>query len=83
MEKNLKQQLPTSGNRIIKSSFWSESTGKTTLANNWPNIIKPLGFLGICSRLSSAKWNKTAQICGVEDMLPIALWSKLTRNESL
>lgn len=83
MEENLKQ-LPASGNRIIKIAlFGPESTGKTTLAKQLAKHFKTAWVPEFARDYLQQKWNKTAQICGLEDMLPIAYGQTKLENESL
>ena len=83
MEENLKQ-LPASGNRIIKIAlFGPESTGKTTLAKQLAKHFKTAWVPEFARDYLQQKWNKTAQICDVNDMLPIAYGQTKLENESL
>lgn len=80
MEKNLKQQ----STEIIKIAlFGPESTGKTTLAKQLAEHYKTAWAPEFARDYLQEKWEKTAQICDVNDMLPIAYGQTKLENESL
>lgn len=80
MEKNLKQQ----STEIIKIAlFGPESTGKTTLAKQLAEHYKTVWAPEFARDYLQEKWEKTAQICDVNDMLPIAYGQTKLENDSL
>ncbi|MBP6759995.1 MAG: DUF4301 family protein, partial [Flavobacterium sp.] len=80
MEKNLKQQ----STEIIKIAlFGPESTGKTTLAKQLAEYYKTAWTPEFARDYLQEKWDKTAQICDVDDMLPIAYGQTKLENDSL
>lgn len=80
MEKNLKQQ----STEIIKIAlFGPESTGKTTLAKQLAEHYKTAWTPEFARDYLQEKWDKTAQICDVDDMLPIAYGQTKLENDSL
>lgn len=84
MEENLKQ-LPKSGSlEIIKIAlFGPESTGKTTLAIQLAEHFKTAWVPEFARDYLQEKWDKTEQICDVNDMLPIAYGQTKLENDSL
>lgn len=84
MEENLKQ-LPESGSsEIIKIAlFGPESTGKTTLAMQLSEHFKTAWVPEFARDYLQKKWDKTGQICDVNDMLPIAYGQTQLENEAL
>ncbi|HSN48779.1 MAG TPA: ATP-binding protein, partial [Flavobacterium sp.] len=84
MEKNLKQ-LPKSGSsEIIKIAlFGPESTGKTTLAIQLAAHFKTAWAPEFARDYLQEKWERTGQICDVDDMLPIAFGQTKLENDSL
>lgn len=84
MEKNLKQ-LPKSGSsEIIKIAlFGPESTGKTTLAIQLADHFKTAWAPEFARDYLQEKWEKSGQICDVNDMLPIAYGQTKLENDSL
>ena len=80
MEKNLKQQQ----SEIIRIAlFGPESTGKTTLAKQLAEHFNTAWTPEFARDYLQEKWDKTAQICDVNDMLPIAYGQTQLENESL
>ncbi|WP_291097081.1 MULTISPECIES: DUF4301 family protein [unclassified Flavobacterium] len=84
MEENLKQ-LPNAGAiEIIKIAlFGPESTGKTTLAKQLAEHFKTAWVPEFARDYLQEKWEKTGQICDVDDMLPIAYGQTKLENDSL
>ena len=84
MEEKLKQ-LPKSGSsEIVKVAlFGPESTGKTTLAIQLAEHFKTAWVPEFARDYLQQKWDKTAQICDVNDMLPIAYGQTKLENETL
>lgn len=84
MEENLKQ-LPNAGAiEIIKIAlFGPESTGKTTLAIQLAEYFKTAWVPEFARDYLQEKWDKTGQICDVDDMLPIAYGQTKLENDSL
>ena len=84
MEEKLKQ-LPKSGSsEIVKVTlFGPESTGKTTLAIQLAEHFKTAWVPEFARDYLQQKWDKTAQICDVNDMLPIAYGQTKLENETL
>jgi len=84
MEKNLKQ-LPKSGSsEIIKIAlFGPESTGKTTLAKQLAEHFQTVFVPEFARDYLQKKWEKSGQICDVNDMMPIAYGQIKLENESL
>lgn len=84
MEEKLKQ-LPKSGSsEIVKVAlFGPESTGKTTLAIQLAEYFKTAWVPEFARDYLQQKWDKTAQICDVNDMLPIAYGQTKLENETL
>jgi nicotinamide riboside kinase len=84
MEKNLRQ-LPNSGSsEIIKIAlFGPESTGKTTLAIQLAEHFKTAWVPEFARDYLQQKWDNTAQICDVDDMLPIAYGQMKLENDAL
>jgi nicotinamide riboside kinase len=84
MEKNLKQLHNTGDSEIIKIAlFGPESTGKTTLATQLADHFKTAWVPEFARDYLQEKWNNTAQICDVNDMLPIAYGQMQSENEKL
>lgn len=84
MEKNLKQLQNTGGSEIIRIAlFGPESTGKTTLAKQLAEHFQTAWTPEFARNYLQEKWNNTAQICDVNDMLPIAYGQMQMENESL
>ena len=80
MEKNLKQE----SSEIIKIAlFGPESTGKTTLAKQLAEHFDTVWTPEFARDYLQEKWDKTAQICDVNDMLPIAYGQTKLENQSL
>lgn len=80
MEENLKQQKSD----IIRIAlFGPESTGKTTLAIQLAEHFKTAWVPEFARDYLQEKWDKTAQICDVDDMLPIAFGQTKLENQSL
>ncbi|MBP6550790.1 MAG: DUF4301 family protein [Flavobacterium sp.] len=80
MEKNLKQE----SSKIIKIAlFGPESTGKTTLAKQLAEHFDTVWTPEFARDYLQEKWDKTAQICDVNDMLPIAYGQTKLENQSL
>jgi len=83
MEEKLKQ-LQFGGSEIIKIAlFGLESTGKTTLAMQLAEHFETAWVLEFARDYLQEKWDKTGQICDVNDMLPIAYGQTKLENESL
>ncbi|HRA73792.1 MAG TPA: ATP-binding protein, partial [Flavobacterium sp.] len=73
MEKNLKQLHNTGDSEILKIAlFGPESTGKTTLATQLAEHFKTAWVPEFARDYLQEKWDKTAKVCDVSDMLPIA-----------
>ncbi|TRX24012.1 DUF4301 family protein [Flavobacterium franklandianum] len=84
MEKNLKQLHYTGGSEILKIAlFGSESTGKTTLGKQLADHFKTAWVPEFAPDYLQKKWNNTAQICDVNDMLPIAYGQMQLENDNL
>lgn len=81
MEKNLKQQQSAEIVRI--ALFGPESTGKTTLAKQLAEYFNTAWAPEFARDYLQEKWEKTAQICDVNDMLPIAYGQTKLENDSL
>jgi nicotinamide riboside kinase len=80
MEENLKQQKSD----IIRIAlFGPESTGKTTLAIQLAEHFKTAWVPEFARNYLQEKWDKTAEICDVDDMLPIAFGQTKLENDSL
>ncbi|MBA4318120.1 MAG: DUF4301 domain-containing protein [Flavobacterium sp.] len=84
MEKNLKQLPKPGSSEIIKIAlFGPESTGKTTLAIQLAEHFKTAWTPEFARDYLQEKWEKSGQICDVNDMLPIAYGQTKLENESL
>lgn len=84
MEKNLTQLPNKGGSKIIKIAlFGPESTGKTTLAIQLAEHFKTAWVPEFAREYLQEKWNKSRQICDVNDMLPIAYGQTKLENEGL
>lgn len=84
MEKNLKQLPKPGSSEIIKIAlFGPESTGKTTLAIQLAEHFKTAWVPEFARDYLQEKWEKSGQICDVNDMLPIAYGQTKLENESL
>lgn len=84
MEKKLKQHQNTGSSKIIKIAlFGPESTGKTTLAKQLAEHFQTTWTPEFARDYLQKKWDTTAQICDVNDMLPIAYGQIELENESL
>ena len=80
MEKNLRQEQSD----IIRIAlFGPESTGKTTLAKQLAEHFNTVWTPEFARDYLQEKWDKTSQICDVNDMLPIAYGQIELENESL
>lgn len=80
MEKNLKQEQSA----IIKiAMFGPESTGKTTLAIQLADHYKTAWVPEFARDYLQEKWDRTALICDVDDMLPIAYGQTKLENHGL
>ena len=83
MEENLKQ-LPSGPKKIIKIAlFGPESTGKTTLAKQLAEYYKTDWVPEFARDYLQEKWEKSGQICGIDDMLPIAYGQTKLENDAL
>lgn len=84
MEENLKQLTKSGAKKIIKIAlFGPESTGKTTLAKQLAEYFKTAWVPEYARNYLQEKWDQTGQICGVNDMLPIAYGQTKLENDSL
>lgn len=84
MEENLKQLQQTGTTAIIKIAlFGPESTGKTTLARQLAEYYKTEWVPEFARDYLQEKWNKTQDICNIDDMLPIAYGQTKSENEHL
>lgn len=84
MEKNLKQLPKPGSSEIIKIAlFGPESTGKTTLAKQLAEHFKTAWAPEFARDYLQEKWEKSGEICDVNDMLPIAYGQTKLENESL
>lgn len=84
MEENLKQLQQTGTTAIIKIAlFGPESTGKTTLAKQLAEYYKTEWVPEFARDYLQEKWNKTQDICNIDDMLPIAYGQTKSENEHL
>ena len=80
MEKNLKQQ----STEVIKIAlFGPESTGKTTLAKQLAEHFNTTWTPEYARDYLQEKWDRTGQVCDVNDMLPIAYGQNELENNSL
>ena len=80
MEENLKQQKSD----IIRIAlFGPESTGKTTLAKQLAEHFKTSWVAEYARDYLQDKWDKSAQICAIDDMLPIAFGQTKLENDTL
>jgi nicotinamide riboside kinase len=84
MEKNLRQLRGTEGSEIIRIAlFGPESTGKTTLAIQLAEHFETAWVPEFARDYLQEKWNTTAKICEVSDMLPIAYGQTQLENDAL
>ncbi len=84
MEENLKQLPNTGSSEVIKIAlFGPESTGKTTLAIQLAEHFKTAWVPEFARDYLQEKWDKTGQICDVDDMLPIAYGQTKLENDVL
>lgn len=84
MEGNLKQIQNTGSREIIKIVlFGPESTGKTTLAMQLAEHFETAWVPEFARDYLQEKWDKTGQICDVNDMLPIAYGQTKLENDTL
>lgn len=84
MEKNLKQLPKPGSSEIIKIAlFGPESTGKTTLAKQLAEHFQTAWAPEFARVYLQEKWEKSGQICDVNDMLPIAYGQTKLENDSL
>ena len=84
MEKNLKQLPKPGSSEIIKIAlFGPESTGKTTLAIQLAEHFKTAWAPEFARDYLQEKWEKSGEICDVNDMLPIAYGQTKLENDSL
>ena len=84
MEENLKQLQNTGSSKIIKIAlFGPESTGKTTLAIQLADHFQTAWVSEFARDYLQKKWGKSARICDVNDMLPIAYGQTKLENDSL
>ncbi len=82
MEKNLKQLQASPGLGVTKIAlFGPESTGKTTLAMQLAEHFETVYVPEFARDYLQEKWDKTAQVCDVNDMLPIAFGQTHLENE--
>lgn len=80
MEKKLKQEQ----SEVIRIAlFGPESTGKTTLAIQLAEHFKTAWVPEFARDYLQEKWDNTAQICDVDDMLPIAYGQMKLENDAL
>ncbi len=84
MEEKLKQLQNTGSSKIIRIAlFGPESTGKSTLAKQLAEHFQTAFVPEFARDYLQEKWDTTAQICDVNDMLPIAYGQIKLENESL
>lgn len=84
MEEKLRQLPNTGSSRIIKIAlFGPESTGKTTLAIQLAEHFKTAWVPEFARDYLQEKWDKSAEICDVNDMLPIAYGQTKLENDNL
>ena len=84
MEGNLKQIQNTGSTEIMKIVlFGPESTGKTTLAMQLAEYFETVWVPEFARDYLQGKWDKTGQICDVNDMLPIAYGQTKLENDAL
>ena len=84
MEEKLRQLPNTGSSRIIKIAlFGPESTGKTTLAIQLAEYFKTAWVPEFARDYLQEKWDKSAEICDVNDMLPIAYGQTKLENDGL
>ena len=84
MEENLSQLQNTGSSEIIKIAlFGPESTGKTTLARQLAEHFETTWTPEFAREYLQEKWDKKAQICDIDDMLPIAYGQTKLENDSL
>ena len=84
MEENLRQLQQTGTTEIIKIAlFGPESTGKTTLAKQLAEYYKTEWVPEFARDYLQEKWDKSQDICNVDDMLPIAYGQTKSENEHL
>jgi nicotinamide riboside kinase len=84
MEENLRQLQQTGTTEIIKIAlFGPESTGKTTLAKQLAEYYKTEWVPEYAREYLQEKWDKSQEICDVDDMLPIAYGQTKLENEYL
>jgi len=84
MEKNLKQLPKPGSSEIIKIAlFGPESTGKTTLAIQLAEHYKTAWAPEFARDYLQEKWEKSGQICDINDMMPIAYGQTKLENKSI
>lgn len=84
MEGNLKQIQNTGSTELTKIVlFGPESTGKTTLAMQLADYFRTAWVPEFARDYLQEKWDKTGQICDVDDMLPIAYGQIQLENDKL
>jgi nicotinamide riboside kinase len=84
MEKHLKQLQKSGSSEILKIAlFGPESTGKTTLAKQLAEHFNTVWTPEFARDYLQEKWDNSAKICDVDDMLPIAYGQTKLENESL
>ena len=80
MDKNLKQNASNCLKIVL---FGPESTGKTTLAIELAKIYNTLWVPEFAREYLQKKWNDSATICEIEDILPIVIGQIQLENNLL
>lgn len=80
MEENIKQKQSDIVRIVL---FGPESTGKTTLAKQLAEHFETAWVPEYARNYLEDKWNKTAEVCKIDDLLPIAIGQIQLENELL